>query len=107
MVSQYEEQERERQEQCRRIKMDAAEGAVLKNISLIEHALAIKRPKDCQLECERTLRQMIKMTRNILPRKSEFLCTIHHYKGRALMELKSYDRAAESFQLEFNIAAEE
>jgi hypothetical protein len=37
MVGQYEEQERDRQEQCRRIKMDAAEGAVLKNISLIEH----------------------------------------------------------------------
>ena len=37
MVIQYEEAERERREQCRRIKMDAAEGAVMKNIALIEH----------------------------------------------------------------------
>ena len=39
MVIQYEQQEMERQEQCRRIRMDAAEGAVLKNIALIEHGL--------------------------------------------------------------------
>jgi len=107
MVMQYEAAERERQEQCRRIKMDAAEGAVLKNISLIEHSLKIKRPKDCQLECERTLRQMRKITRTVLPRKAEFLCTVHHYKGMAQMALKNYDGAAISFQTEFNVAAEE
>lgn len=37
MVLQYEKQERERMEACLKIKMDAARGAVLKNISQIEH----------------------------------------------------------------------
>lgn len=37
MVLQYEKQEQERMEASRKIKMDAAQGAVLKNISQIEH----------------------------------------------------------------------
>jgi len=37
MVLQYEKQEMERMEACRKIKMDAAQGAVLKNITQIEH----------------------------------------------------------------------
>jgi len=37
VVRHYEQVEHDRQEACRRIKMDAAEGAVLKNLSLIEH----------------------------------------------------------------------
>ena len=41
MVIQYEEQEREKQEASRKIKVDAAEGAVLKNISLIQHGAHI------------------------------------------------------------------
>ena len=47
------------------------------------------------------------MTKTILPHKSTFLCEIYHYKGLAFIDLKSYDKAAESFQLEFNLAAEE
>jgi hypothetical protein len=39
MVIQYEKQEHERMEASRRIKMDAAQGAVLKNISQIEHGM--------------------------------------------------------------------
>ena len=70
-------------------------------------ALSIKRPKDCQLECDRTLRQMRKVTKKLLPKRSEFICEIYHYKGRAFLELKNYDRAAESFRIEFNLAAEE
>ncbi len=37
MVAQYESVEHARQEASRRIKMDAAEGAILKSLSLIEH----------------------------------------------------------------------
>jgi hypothetical protein len=40
MVLQYEKQEEERMEACRKIKMDAAQGAVLKNITQIQHGMA-------------------------------------------------------------------
>ncbi|CAG7641536.1 unnamed protein product [Allacma fusca] len=106
MVIQYEEQERERREASRRIKVDAAEGAVLKNISLIEHALSIGRAKDCQLECDRTLRQMKEISLQLLPRKPEFMCQVLHYKGLAFMKQKLYDNAAETFHQELNIATE-
>jgi hypothetical protein len=41
MVTQYEIEEKERQESNRRIQMDAAEGALMKNIRTIEHGKSI------------------------------------------------------------------
>ena len=106
MVLRYEELERIKHEASRKVKMDAALGAVEKNISLIEHALSIGRPKDCQLECERTMRQMKEVSTRLLPRKPEFLCKILHFKGLALSKLKNYDSAIESFQQELQIATD-
>jgi len=37
MVIQYEQQEREKREACRKIKMDAAQGAIQKILGQIEH----------------------------------------------------------------------
>jgi len=107
MVIQYEEQERIRKEQSRKIKMDAAQGSVLKNLGLIQHALAIGRAQDCKLECERTLRQLSKVTKVILPRKAEFVCQIYHFKGLALIEMKNYDSALLTFQDEHLLATQE
>lgn len=67
-------------------------------------ALSINRAKDCQLECERTMRQMIQISTTLLPRKQEFLCKILNFKGIALCKLKKYDQAIESFQEELQIA---
>ncbi|OXA50583.1 Tetratricopeptide repeat protein 25 [Folsomia candida] len=61
---------------------------------------------DCQLECERALRQIKEISQRLLPRKPEFLTEILHFKGLALMKLKSYDNAATAFQEEFKVAAD-
>lgn len=107
MVLQYEKQEHERMEASRKIKMDAARGAVLKNIQQIEHALKIGRAQDCHLECERALRQMKEISQNLLPQKPEFMTEVLHFKGLALMKLKQYDQAVAAFQEEFNVASEQ
>ncbi|ODN01080.1 Tetratricopeptide repeat protein 25 [Orchesella cincta] len=107
MVLQYEKQEHERMEACLKIKMDAARGAVLKNISQIEHALKIGRAQDCQLECERALRQMKEISQRLLPQKPEFMTEVLHFKGLALMKLKQFDQAVATFQEEFNVATEQ
>lgn len=69
-------------------------------------ALKIGRAHDCQLECERALRQIKEISQRLLPRKPEFLTEILHFKGLALMKLKSYDNAATAFQEEFKVAAD-
>ncbi|OXA59227.1 tetratricopeptide repeat protein 25 [Folsomia candida] len=106
MVIQYEKQELERMEACRKIKMDAAQGAVLKNLTQIEHALQIGRAQDCQLECERALRQIKEISLRLLPRKPEFTTQILHFKGLALLKLKNFDAAVATFQEEFNVAVQ-
>ena len=69
-------------------------------------ALQIGRSKDCQLECQRTLRQMKDLSMKLLPRKPEFLSQVYHYKGLAYMKMRQYDHATESFQSELNVATE-
>lgn len=106
MVRRYERQEKEKLEASTRIKMDAAQGAVLKNLAHIEHALQIGRAQDCRLECERAIRQLKEISHRLLPRKPEFMTEILHYKGLAFMKLKNYDGACAAFQEEFKVASE-
>jgi len=106
IVRQYERLEAEKKAAARKIKMDAAQGAVMKNISQIVHALEIGRANDCQLECQRALRQIKEISPNLLPRKAEFMTEILHYKGLALMKEKRFDEAADAFQAEFKVANE-
>jgi len=106
MVRRYERQEKEKLEASTRIKMDAAQGAVLKNLAHIEHALQIGRAQDCRLECERAIRQLKEISHKLLPRKPEFMTEILHYKGLAFMKLKNYDGACSAFQEEFKVASE-
>ncbi len=68
-------------------------------------ALKIGRAHDCQLECDRVMRQMKEMSNRVLPRKAEFFTEILHIKGLALMKSKDYDNATAAFQEEYNIAA--
>jgi len=67
-------------------------------------ALKIGRAKDCQLECERAIRQIKEITNRLLPRKAEFLTEILQYKGLALLKLKEFEEAARTFQEEFDVA---
>jgi len=86
--------------------MDAAAGAVQKNLSLIAHALKIGRAKDCQLECERTMRQMKEISTRLLPKKHIFMTDVLHYKGLAFMKQKLFDHACVAFQQELALAVE-
>jgi hypothetical protein len=70
-------------------------------------ALKIGRAQDCQLECDRALRQIKEISHRLLPRKSEFTTEVLQYKGLALLKLKAFDAAVATFQEEFNVATEQ
>lgn len=55
-------------------------------------ALQIGRAQDCQLECERALRQIKEISLRLLPRKPEFTTQILHFKGLALLKLKNFGK---------------
>jgi len=77
------------------------------NFVIVHKALSIGRANDCQLECERALRQMREISQHLLPRKPEFLTEVYHYKGLALVRLKNHEAAVSAFQEEYNVATEQ
>lgn len=50
---------------------------------------------------------MNKISKSVLPRKTEFVCQFYHYKGLALIQLKNYDAAVQAFQTEHELAQAE
>ena len=103
VVNQVEQEIREQQNTSQKVMKDAAETAVLKNIVQIEDSLANGRNNDAQLACERSLRQMRKVTLAQVPRKFEFIIDMIHYHGVALMRQKLYDEAIDAFRREIKM----
>lgn len=69
-------------------------------------ALQIGRAQDCQLECERALRQIKEISARLLPKKAQFTTEILHFKGLALLKQKLFDGAVSAFQEELNVATQ-